>query len=245
MATNLPTLKAPKMKIPKIPGLGKPKVDESVRLSAPDYILGLDMSLEHTGWSMVNLGTGLLRSGVWEPNPNKSKKVVQQLGMRRLIWLRDRAVNLARYGSEDGTVPADPTGEPYNHRLKTLVLIEGYAFGAKGSAGISLGELGGIIRLSLYESAIPYIEIPPTQLKKFITGKGGAVKDIVLKEVFKRYGFDTDDNNVADAYSLMQLGRAITNTQEGALLAHQKEVVTDVVRTYFKDHPLPATPVAA
>ena len=47
----------------------------------------------------------------------------------------------------------------------------------------------------------------------------------MLKEVFKRYGFDTNDDNVADAFCLMQLGRALTNTQgETALLVHQKDV---------------------
>jgi Holliday junction resolvasome RuvABC endonuclease subunit len=241
MATNLPTLKVPKMKIPKIPGLGKPKVDESVRLSVPDYILGLDMSLEHTGYCLTQTCEGgRTIHGVFEPNPNKSKKVIQILGMKRLNWLRAQVIHLAKTGYTLEMC------QPLNaERIKCLVLIEGYAFGAKGSAGISLGELGGVIRIAMFDNAVPYIEIPPTQLKKFITGKGGAVKDIVLKEVFKRYGFDTDDNNVADAYSLMQLGRAITNTQEGALLAHQKEVVTDVVRTYFRDNPLPATPVAA
>jgi hypothetical protein len=36
------------------------------------------------------------------------------------------------------------------------------------------------------------------------------------------------------------LGRAVTNTQEGNLLAHQKEIVSDVVKTWQKDHPAAA-----
>ena len=47
-------------------------------------------------------------------------------------------------------------------------------------------------------------------------------------------------DNICDAFSLVQLGRAITNTQEGNLLAHQKETVSDVVKTWLKDHPAAA-----
>jgi len=42
----------------------------------------------------------------------------------------------------------------------------------------------------------------PTQLKKFITGKGNSKKNTIVKEVFKRWGFDTDNDNTADAYGI-------------------------------------------
>jgi len=116
-------------------------------------------------------------------------------------------------------------------------MIEGYAFGAKGSSGISLGELGGVTRVALYDLNVPFIEIPPTQLKRFVTGSGIAQKQVMLKEVYKRFGADINDDNVCDAFSLVQLGRAVTNTHDQPLLAFQKEVVSDVVKTYLKEHP--------
>ena len=167
-----------------------------------------------------------------EPNPTKSKKVTPVLGMRRLVWLRERVTNLAMWGA-----PERPTeGE----RISCLVMIEGYAFGAKGSSGISLGELGGVTRVALYDLNVPFIEIPPTQLKKFVTGKGTAKKEHMLMEVLDRWHEKFFDDNICDAFSLVQLGRAITNTQEGNLLAHQKETVSDVVKTWLKDHPAAA-----
>ena len=226
-------MKAPKVKMPSIAGLNKPTAATPVYLSAPEHVLGLDMSLEHTGWCLTNIKTGETTQGVFEPNPNKSKKVVQILGMKRLVWLRERVLRMARFGYVASEIEDSAVKRP----ISCLVLIEGYAFGAKGSSGISLGELGGVTRLALWDEKIPYIEVPPTQVKKFITGKGGAQKDIVLKEVFKRYGADFDDNNIADAFALTQLGRAITNTHEKDLVVAQKEVVADVVKTYFKDHP--------
>jgi hypothetical protein len=237
MTTTAPTFKTPKVKIPKIAGLGKPAAALCEgRLAPPDYILGLDMSLEHTGWCLHNTKTGEHSEGVFEPNPNKSKKIVQILGMKRLVWLREKVSNLALFGhaSQADKLSAEVTPTPC---ISCMVFIEGYAFGAKGSSGISLGELGGVTRLALHDLTIPYIEIPPTQLKKFVTGKGGAPKDIMLKEVYKRWGADFNDDNIADAFSLVQLGRGLTNTQEGNLLAHQKEVVSEVMKTWLKDNP--------
>jgi len=45
----------------------------------------------------------------------------------------------------------------------------------------------------------------PTQIKKFITGRGNAKKDVIIREVYKRWGFETDDHNIADAYGLAQM----------------------------------------
>jgi hypothetical protein len=90
---------------------------------------------------------------------------------------------------------------------------------------VDLGELGGVTRLALYNLKIPYVLVPPATLKKFITGKGNSPKNIMLKEIFKRFAMDFDDDNVADAYSLAQLGRAITGTNERplVLLCHKSE----------------------
>src|ERR1017187_9250964 len=137
--TTAPTMKAPKVKMPSIAGLNKPTAATPVYLSAPEHILGLDMSLEHTGWCLTNLKTGETTQGVFEPNPNKSKKVVQILGMKRLVWLRENVLRMAIYGHPQASLlMAEQAPAP---RISCLVMIEGYAFGAKASAGISLGEL--------------------------------------------------------------------------------------------------------
>lgn len=234
-----PTVKAPKVKIPNIAGLNKPVINAATRLTPPAYVLGLDMSLEHTGWALYNVATMEIKTGLLEPNPSASKKVAQIKGMSRLVWLRDRVSHLAHFGCVENPLltPGAGTFENPVKIISCLVVIEGYAFGAKGSSGISLGELGGVVRLKLFDCKIPYVEVPPTQVKKFVTGKGGAPKDVMLKEVLKRWNFDTNDDNVADAYSLMQIGRAITDTNIDPLLAFQKDVTADVVKTYFAEHP--------
>lgn len=80
--------------------------------------------------------------------------------------------------------------------------IEDYSYGSKGQAIINLGELGGVIRLYLYEHKIKYKTIPPTVIKKFITGKGNSKKELMLLKVYKKYGIEFENNNICDAYAL-------------------------------------------
>jgi Holliday junction resolvasome RuvABC endonuclease subunit len=59
------------------------------------------------------------------------------------------------------------------------VAIEHYAMGAKFGREAA-GELGGVLRVMLWENELAYREIPPLQLKQFATGKASAEKDHIL-----------------------------------------------------------------
>ena len=85
-----------------------------------------------------------------------------------------------------------------------LVVIEGYAF-ARANQAHQLGELGGVIRLALWDARIPYVEIPPATLKKFATGKGNANKEEMLAAAIRRLGYEGANNNEADALWLLKL----------------------------------------
>lgn len=95
-----------------------------------------------------------------------------------------------------------------------VVIIEGYSFGGKFNNSLQY-ELGSCIRMKLYQDEVMFVEVPPTSLKKFVTGKGNAKKDLMLLAVYKRWDFDTEDDNEADAYGLAQFGRAIVGHQTG------------------------------
>lgn len=82
-----------------------------------------------------------------------------------------------------------------------LIGVEGYSFGSKFNHEI-MYSIGTVIRYFLWQSEYDYNEIPPTTLKKFITGKGNAKKDLMMVGVYKNWGFDTTSDNVADAYAL-------------------------------------------
>lgn len=85
-----------------------------------------------------------------------------------------------------------------------LVAIEGYAHGRHNRAH-QIGELGGVIRLTLWRHRIPYLEVAPTKIKKYATGSGRAGKDEVLVEAVRRLGYAGSSRDEADALWLHAL----------------------------------------
>jgi len=88
-----------------------------------------------------------------------------------------------------------------------LVVIEGYSFGSKGRAVFDIAELGGCVRFLLYRLGMPFVDVPPSTLKKYATGKGNSPKDAMIAAAIRRFGFAGCDNNEADAYLLWCLAR--------------------------------------
>ncbi len=86
-----------------------------------------------------------------------------------------------------------------------LVLIEGYAFAAKGSSALSLAEFGATLRHDLFALGLLVVEVPPTTLKKFVTGKGNANKVAVATALSVRYGVEFATDNQSDAFALAHL----------------------------------------
>ena len=133
-------------------------------------ILALDLSLTRTGFAMDDGKTGTLA-------PPKG----YDRGMKRLRWIRDHVLNLAKLNRTD------------------LVLLEGYAFGAKGNAVFDIAELGGVVRLALFDAGYPFLILPPATVKKFATGSGNANKELMLTQAVRVLGYRGADNNEADA----------------------------------------------
>lgn len=77
-----------------------------------------------------------------------------------------------------------------------------------------LGELSGAVKLALYPTT-PLI-IPPTTLKKFVTGSGNAQKNQMMMNTLKRYKVEIPDDNAVDAYGLARIvrGTSITKVEE-------------------------------
>ena len=85
--------------------------------------------------------------------------------------------------------------------------IEGYAYGANNQRE-ALGELGGVLRISLYDDGINMVIIPPTVVKQYITGKGTADKIAMALAVMKQFGQEFPTTDQTDAFSLAVIGRA-------------------------------------
>jgi len=88
-----------------------------------------------------------------------------------------------------------------------LVVMEGPAFGVQKTSSIfTLGELAGLVKASMYTMNQSFMIVTPSALKKWITGKGNAKKDLMLLKVYKRFGVEFSDDNLCDAYALARYG---------------------------------------
>lgn len=113
--------------------------------------------------------------------------------------------------------------------------IEGYAFGSQ-MANMA-GELGAVVKLACYTALdqfhgkYPYI-IPPTMIKKYVTGKGtGVQKNQILLNVYKKWGVEFTDDNAADSYAIAHLvgGRRS--------LAYEIEIFEKIQDPKFRERP--------
>jgi hypothetical protein len=110
----------------------------------------------------------------------------------------------------------------------TDVAMEGYAFGSQMAN--MLGELGGMVKLTLLDFGIYPLIVPPTNLKKYVTGKGNGIsKSQMLLQVYKKWDAEFTDDNAADSYALARL---VSGSHE---LAYEKEVYAKLQDPKFRE----------
>lgn len=130
-------------------------------------------------------------------------------GIRRMIAIRDAVLGYA--------TNAD------------LVVIEGFAYGAKGRAVLDIAGMGWIVRVALTEKGYPIVEVPPACLKMFATGKGNADKNAVLGECIRKLKYDGNDHNVADAKWLLMMAQTVYGSAVSLATAKQREALSKIV----------------
>lgn len=173
-------------------------------------ILALDLSLNSTGWATCDLRND---AAVWGAlvNPPEGKAGHRE-GLPRLHWIAEEITKLLG-------------GTPLS---KVYVVIENFSFGSANKAA-EIGMLHGVVRYMLFRAGVANVMIAPTQMKKWVVGKGVAEKSLILKYIEKRYGYDCDQEDAADALGLMTLARALLGHHPGTLVAFQKEVLAQIM----------------
>jgi hypothetical protein len=154
-------------------------------------VIGLDLSLTSTGIAT--------RQGAYSlKTPSDKIK-----GMERLQFIRTAVWEAINQESFD----PPPDDSPFAVQIPVMAVVEGYSYGSKGNAIFNIGELGGIVRLLLWENGIPYAVVPPQTLKIFATGNGGSKKDKMIIETVKRLpDWEVDNNDEVDALWLYAMG---------------------------------------
>ena len=93
------------------------------------------------------------------------------------------------------------------------IAIEGYAYSASGRV-FQIAENTGLLKYKIYQTGIPITIIPPTEVKKYATGKGNADKQMMY------------DSFVQDTGMALKI----------AITPDKKEItspISDIVDSYF------------
>lgn len=89
-----------------------------------------------------------------------------------------------------------------------VAVVEGYnPKGRQGFTMARIAELGGVVRMRLWQLSVPYVEAPPSLVKKFATGNGNADKAAVTAAAVAA-GAAPANADQADAFWLRQLALA-------------------------------------
>ena len=83
--------------------------------------------------------------------------------------------------------------------------MEGPSYSSNGAFILQMGALHFYLRIFLRKKKVDYKVIAPGTLKKFVTGDGRAKKDLMLLKVYKKWGVEFNDDNLADAYGLARM----------------------------------------
>lgn len=112
-----------------------------------------------------------------------------------------------------------------------VAIIEGYSFASRNSQAHSIGEMGGAVRMKIWESGVAYVDVPPTCRAKFATGKGNAGKGEVISSISAKTGLmfvgaGADDE--CDAWVLEQMGLTYIKESTQSWTKEQLEALTKV-----------------
>lgn len=184
------------------PGAGKAK----------NVAIGVDQSYSGFGITVLNIDTGTYTTTVFKAELSH---------VDRLFWIKKQLEELLTVATKDAQ--------------SVVVAMEGYAFGT--TMAHMLGELGAVVKMTCYElfnkyeGKYPYI-IPPTTLKKYVTGKGtGVQKNQILLSVYKKWDAEFNDDNAADSYALAMLAAG------KGKLAYEVEILEKIKGPNFREKP--------
>jgi Holliday junction resolvasome RuvABC endonuclease subunit len=150
-------------------------------------IVGIDLGTNLTGFYSLNLKDHAMSFGVAlnGGNDHINKRIVKII---------------------------DAIDELLTRRTNTLVILEDYSFGLRGSSVSQLSELGGSVKTTLLRSNLGYLTLAPQTLKKFVLGPSrgkNTGKEFMLMQVLDRWQIKFDSSDVCDAYCLAQFVREL------------------------------------
>jgi crossover junction endodeoxyribonuclease RuvC len=96
----------------------------------------------------------------------------------------------------------------------TLVVIEGLSYGQASGSAFTRAGLHYLVRARVRAAGHRFVVVPPTTLKRFVTGSGGASKAEMVSTMSRRVGRLLASDDIADALGLLWLGQALVGKVE-------------------------------
>lgn len=167
--------------------------------------LGLDLSLVGSGIVLLENGKIILKQ-VIKSKPTPGGKPIDEL--KRIQKIVEAIEDIV------------------SEHSPTIAIIEGMAYMAtKTSSLVQLSALNYFTRAMLADYRVPFCLCAPTTLKKFITGKGNADKEVLMMVVYRDYKEQILDNNLVDAFGLALIGTAVLGNPVKKMTIPQEEVI--------------------
>jgi crossover junction endodeoxyribonuclease RuvC len=148
------------------------------------FFCGIDASFTGCAVSIIDESCNLIESNIFSTKPTHTEIDIE---LRVKELLNNVIFLLEKYLSDE-----------------LYVCIEGLSFASKGQGFVQQAVLNYSIRMWLLDNNIKFKAPAPTSLKKFVC-TGNAKKELMLKEVYKKWGMDFSNNDECDAYSLARI----------------------------------------
>lgn len=159
-------------------------------------VVGLDPSLRHFGYVILDGGGLLLESGTIDNKAPKSKETRTKCAdfSNVVIPVVSRITDLVLRGGFD-----------------VCVVREDYAYAASSGSDALLKELGGVLEWELTRSTLGLTlhALPIQSVKKWACGNGNADKEDVEKGIKKYFGVTLNTEHEYDAYGCATLALAV------------------------------------
>jgi len=144
--------------------------------------IGIDPSYSSTGLIILDEEAKIVKQETYKFNQKGTDTE------ERLIHVKEKLIfPIMTLNNDDGPIK---------------ICMEGPSYSSRGSHVLQMGALNFFIRYWFRVLKLDYTIMTPQELKKFVTGKGNSKKDLMLLQVYKKWGEEFSCDDLADAYGL-------------------------------------------
>jgi len=162
--------------------------------------LGLDLSLTGTAWALTPGSSAPYEYALVKTSP---KDYVDR-------WVRYEQI-------------AGEICKVIMQRQPAFIVLEDYICNPHNvMTTMALIEMGAVVRARIAVLGLPWMTVVGSQLKKYVTGSGVGHKSVIIKDVYKNFNVDVNDDNLADAVVLATMARDIHGYKFKSILPTQK-----------------------